>query len=166
MGWGVDGVGMDWPHALVWLGALAGIIASYLIALLMAYRPHPTLLGALLIPGDSLDDTIEHKFLPAVLAQLLLGAAIGAAYTWTLHTGVDLPNRWITDLPYTVASGLGVGAILAVLAVLTTAVGVLKYPIENRWDYAFLATALLLYGALLGLIVGGLRPYWYDILLV
>lgn len=157
---------MMWPHELVWLGALAGVIAAYLIALVMAYRPHPTLLGALFIPGDSPEDTIEHRFLPAVFIQLVLGAIIGAAYTWTLQSGVDVPARWITELPYTIASGLGVGAILAVLALLATAIGVLNYPIETRGDYAFLAVALLLFGGLLGLIVGGVRPYWYDIFLV
>lgn len=156
---------MAWPHPITTLGFAVGLVSAYLIAVVMSLREEPTLLGAHLLPGGEADPMMtgeDERFLPAIIVQLGLGAIIGGLYPWVFHGIIGLEGMWITELPWTVMTGLLYGAILSLLAVALTYAGLFKVP---DYDYANLASYLMIYGGFLGILIGVFRPIWFDIFL-
>ncbi|MFB6104741.1 MAG: hypothetical protein ABEJ57_06640 [Halobacteriaceae archaeon] len=156
---------MAWPHPITTLGFVAGLVAAYGVALAMSIMDEPTLLGAYVLPGetDPLGPGEDDQFLPAVVIQLGVGAVVGGLYPWLFHGILGLEGRWISELPWTIVTGVVLGAVLGLLAIGATLVGWYDY---RREDTGLLGGYLVLYGVLLGLLVGVVRPFWYDIFLV
>jgi len=157
---------MAWPHPITTLGLVVGLVAAYGVAIVMSFMDEPTLLTAYLFPGvgaDPLGGEADDKFVPAVVLQLGFGAVLGGLYPWIFHGILGLDGQWITELPYTIVTGVVLGAVVGLLAIGASVVNLYTYPNE---DSGLLGGYLLLYGVLVGLLVGVLRPFWFDIFLV
>ncbi|MFC4406281.1 hypothetical protein [Haloarchaeobius iranensis] len=163
---------MAWLHPITIIGILAGVLAALTMGSLYTSRfpseelPSATFL-ARLFGGEA--DQYEAG---GVVLFVAYGGLVGGLYPWLFHGLLGLSGKWIASLPYTMLTALAFGIVLTGPWTVLRVVGLVDPPYrpvdgfddEQADRYITMAGLHLVYGLILGFLVGLSRPFWYPII--
>jgi len=163
---------MAWPHPITIIALGSGLLAALVMGTL--YNRHFTdaplpsdVFLARLLGGEPTD----HE-LGGVLLYLGYGAVVGGLFPSVFHGWLGLSGTWITANPYTLATGLAFGLLLLGPWMALRRLGLVDVPFRNRPDgsedivqnYSVVVGLHLLFGLVLGFVVGMSDGIWYPLI--